>query len=355
MTKKVLNLSLLVALVACLLQASSAEYPAIDELEGFEVDMEPFWVDFDREDTNPAPLDIQGYFRTEMMSLLPNVMGVILQSYENTVGDTTHTFYTGMAVFRGPPFRTNHDVFMAQTSALTSLQAAASFLHVHNASMGVPPWFDTALLGDKNVKMDEATDEMLNSMNNSNERTVSMGTMIMGVSLGLVIGACMATVAILCPRVIRRRRLEVGTHDSPGHKRKVSNDLSFQDVELQGDTLSINSNNNVNGNGIMEKFCDEEEELPSSPKKRIQGSDSATPLKRRPSHHRRWKSSAFHDMQSPASVMDGVNGLNSVGNNSNHRRSNSMAGPRRPSMVELLSVDMEDLMGDYDQAEFNDD
>ena len=75
-------------------------------------------------------------------------------------------------------------------------------------------------------------------------------------------------------------------------------------------------------------------------------------MKRRPSHHRRWKSSAFHDMQSPTSVIDGLGDIRST---SNHRRSNSMAGPRRPSMVDLLGVDMAELMNDCDPAEFNDD
>ena len=129
---------LFLVLLSCILSASRADYPAIDSLEGFEVDMEPMWIDFVSVETDPTPLDVEGFFRTEMQTVLPNVIGVILQRFENTKGDTTRAFFTGMAIFQGPPFRTNHEVFEAQTAALTSLQAAASYLHVHNASMGVP-------------------------------------------------------------------------------------------------------------------------------------------------------------------------------------------------------------------------
>merc|ERR1712150_149146 len=96
--------------------------------------------------------------------------------------------------------------------------------------------------------------------------------------------------------------------------------------------------------------------------------------KRKNSHHRRWKSSAFHDMASPSSVMDTLGGLikpSSTPPSASNRRANSMADapstgghrrnksmadafvrPRRESMQDLLAeIDMQELMNETESSD----
>lgn len=381
------NLHATLALLALFLPFSLAQYPVIEDREGFQVDMEPFWIESDLDDTNPTPLDVQGYFRQEMQTNLPNILGVVLQKYEDADLQSTassRAFYTGIAVFQGPPFRTNHEVYQGQMDTLTSIRAAKSYLAVHDAQLGIPEWFNaTALATDEKVELTQATDAIVDqNVNKNNSNGISLVGLVTGLAIGFVLGACTMFIVMVSQKHFQNRPSAPMTPRRNGtrHKRKQSDTVDYDlDLAIQehpAEEESNSSNSSDNGNESPEEvFSDEEAQKPLTNSPAILRTDmdgsvgDLTPRKRRPSHHRRWKSTAF---QSPSSVMDGLflpstptskspslkqknhRRANSLAD-SNHRRSNSLADAfhklgatnRRDSMQDLLaSVDMAELMND---------
>ena len=65
-----------------------ADYPAIQPTEGFEVDLEPFVIDmkYTVEDDKLLQLQLEDVIRTEMHDVLPNLMGIIFQTYVPQIG-----------------------------------------------------------------------------------------------------------------------------------------------------------------------------------------------------------------------------------------------------------------------------
>jgi len=383
------KIQVLLALLAPLLPVSLAQYPAIEAQQGFQVDMEPFWIETDLDETNPTPLDVQGYFRQEMQTVMPNIMGVILQKYDDTEFESTtasRAFYTGMAVFQGPPYRTNHNVYQGQTATLSSIRAVKEYLRVHDAQLGIPEWFDTTTLGVDKVEIREETDSIIdpNLLFGGSNHGISPEGLAVGVAIGFILGAVFTFMVMVC-RKHQSKRGPVSPmtprRSATRHKRKQSDDDFDLDLAIQEHPTEEESNSSNSDNGDEspeEVFSDEEAQAPLTNSPSIKDLDAGelTPRKRRPSHHRRWKSTAFNDMKSPSSVMDGLflpstpksaskskshRRSNSLAD-SNHRRSNSLADAfnklssisRRDSMQDLLaSVDMAELMNDNDSAEHN--
>lgn len=121
------------------------QVPTIEEGEGFEVDMEPFTMEVDwnnvsaydennndQEDGNSVG-NLEDYLAVAMREQLPNLFGVLL--YLQTGQDGT--YYTGMALFKGPPFRSNYQVVAAQQSALETFHG--TFVDVSAVSTPPPP------------------------------------------------------------------------------------------------------------------------------------------------------------------------------------------------------------------------
>lgn len=412
----------------------TAEFPVIVAGEGFEIDLEPFQVEIlsdmlaaNNGNVTGTIQELEDALEHDMRESFPNLMGVIFHTYKEnrtiTLSTTVDTLaampgsnqnprilYTGMVVFVGPPYRTGHEVYTAQTTALGSFPSTNI-----EATMGVPSWFDPVAYSDgtrDSNLMDNLDLSEMNSDNNANmggqkannDEEPSTKGLVIGAIFGCIFGVLAIGTLMMC--YFRYVRAYKTTSGNP----KTFTKKALAKMKKKQDKR--NSNTMVKSHSKSEEFFEDEygmEEgrsghsdtlmIPSSPvvhrkkgKNTTRGSPQGvpefdiTPTRRRPSHHRRWKSSTMNNVDfglggDPAySDYDTEDNTDNVDSNSDkernqskqfklqrkdssHRRANSLGvnlsvavsgNPnirRRPSMAELLG--MEELNNDdEDEEEF---
>lgn len=398
------SITLLIALSNVLLHmpmTTLAYFPLIVEDEGFDVDLEPFSVQltYTTATTNRTALQeaLEDAIRMEMRAALPNLLGVLFQTYEDptAIGESekNHVFYTGATIFKGPPYRTNHEVYLAQTNALSTFPADSL-----ESILGVPSWFNRSRYPEDPNDPSNPSNNPFFPLNGDNDGSVgdeaSAAHLLLGAVVGCMVGVSCLLAAMYCanhkntllPFLFLRRKSrkndDSDEEDDLEHQSKMKHgnqsSSSFGSTgnnsrkKFSKKTSNIYQDDDDDEDGLYCNGDDDENRVEASPVRNRKHSNSITnapaslnipngssqpnhkarPLKRRDSHHRRWKSTTFgNDFSGAAAAATSDEELATTPNNKsttpNHRRSNSLGVhltdaigmKRRDSMADLLGTD----------------